>query len=149
MKLWTVIFGVALGVASTSGCRRIAIENDFRAPYEREGILMPHATSSFMLAGPPGVTVDIGIDFEESEHHTDRLKLTVGTGRQRRLGAEVPGSQIRRAVCGVTLTEGGVPVDVKNLNTLRSAPFSLRVERTPSHICQPKRVVPSSALALR
>lgn len=111
---------------------------------------MPQSTRSYMITAPPGgtVKVDIGLDFEESEQRADNMLLTVGAGHAQRMGALVPGSQIRRAVCGVVLTEQGVPVDVKNLNTLRSAPFSIRVERHPSGICQPRREIPSTALVL-
>jgi hypothetical protein len=130
-------------------CRRIAIADDFRSPYERESILMPQATRSYLLDGPPGVRVDIGLDFEEGAQRADRLKLAVGKEGRQRMGARVPGSQLSRAVCGVVLTHGGVPVQVENLNALRSAPFAIRIERSPSLMCQPHRVMPSSALARR
>lgn len=129
--------------------KRIAIADDFRAPYERESILMPQASRSYVLAGPPGVRVDIGLDFEESEARADRMLLEVDVDGEKRLGARVPGSQLSRSVCGVELTHNGVPVQVQNLNALRSAPFALRIERSPSRMCQPRRVIPSSALVRR
>ncbi len=133
----------------SGGCRRIAIADDFRAPYERESILMPQVTRSYVLAGPPGVRVDIGLDFEEGAQRPDRLQLAVGKEGRQRLGARVPGSQLSRAVCGVELKSDGVPVQVENLNALRSASFAIRIERSPSLICQPRRVIPSSVLARR
>lgn len=140
----------ALVVFAIGGCRRIAITGDFEAPFEQEGILMPHSTRSYVLTSPPGsrLTVDVGIDFEESELKADRMVLTVGTGEDQREGELVPGSQTRRMVCGVKITDRGVSVDVKNLNTLRSAQFSLRVWKSP-RLCQPRRYVPSSVLVQR
>jgi hypothetical protein len=142
-----VIACVALVVLVAGGCGRIAISGDFEAPFEQEGILMPHSTRSYVLASPPGshLTVDVGIDFEESELQADRMVLTVGAGADLREGQLMLGSQTRRIVCGVKLTDQGVPVDVKNLNTLRSARFSLRVWKSP-RLCQPRRYVPSSVL---
>jgi len=137
-------------VVASGGCRRIAISGDFEAPFEREGILMPKSTRSYVVASPPGshVTVDVGIDFEESELQADRMVITVGTGVDLREGELVRGSQTRRIVCGVKITDQGVPVDVKNLNALRSAQFSLRVWKSP-RLCQPRRYVPSSVLVQR
>jgi len=145
-----LIAGAALVAFAIVGCGRIAISGDFEAPFEQEGILMPKTTRSYVLASPPGsrLTVDVGIDFEESEHKADRMVLTVGTGVDLREGELVRGSQTRRIVCGVKLTDQGVPVDVKNLNTLRSANFSLRVWKSP-RLCQPRRYVPSSVLVRR
>ena len=150
-SLGNILFALAVGglACLTGGCQRINISDDFQAPYERESILMPQASRTYVLAGPPGVRVDIGLDFEESEDRSDRLTLQVGEAGAKRLGARVPGSQLSRAVCGVTLTHNGVPVNVQNLNALRSAPFALRIERSPSRMCQPRRVVPSSALVRR
>ncbi len=147
VKNLVVIACAALVVLAVGGCRRIAISGDFEAPFEQEGILMPQTTRSYVLASPPGsrLTVDVGIDFEESEHKLDRMALTVGTGEDLRWGELVPGSQTRRIVCGVKITDQGVPVDVKNLNTLSSAQFSLRVWKSP-RLCQPRRPVPSSVL---
>ncbi|MFC1482356.1 hypothetical protein ACFL51_00970 [Myxococcota bacterium] len=140
-----------LVVTLLGGCRRIVIASDFESPYELEDILLPQSTRSYVLAGPPGTKVDIGLDFEESERRADHMQLTVVIDEHQRQGAPVAGSQIRRAVCGVKLTRAGVRVDVENLNTIRSAPFSLRIERWPSRsersrICHPRRVVPSSVL---
>lgn len=148
-KLVLIAFA-ALVVFAIGGCGRIAISGDFEAPFEQEGILMPKTTRSYVLASPPGsrLTVDVGIDFEESELKADRMVLTVGTGEDLREGELVRGSQTRRIVCGVKLTDQGVPVDVKNLNTLRSAQFSLRVWKSP-RLCQPRRYVPSSVLVRR
>jgi len=142
-----IIACAAMVVFATGACRRIAISGNFEAPFEQEGILMPQATRSYVLASPPGsrLTVDVGIDFEESEHKADRMVLTVGAGETIREGELVRGSQTRRIVCGVKITDQGVPVDVKNLNTLRSAQFSLRVWKSP-RLCQPRRYVPSSVL---
>ena len=128
------------------GCGRVAISDDFRAPYERESVLMPQSSRSYVLTGPSGVRVDVGIDFEESPARNDHLRLTVDSRGNRRQGAHVPGGQLSRAVCGVELTPAGVPVVVQNLNALRSAPFALRIARSPSRMCAPRRVVPSSAL---
>lgn len=110
---------------------------------------MPKASRSYLLAGPPGVQVDVGLDFEEGSERVDRLQLTVGVRGEARQGAILPGSQVSRAVCGVTLTSDGVPVDVQNLNALRSAQYALRIERTPSRFCQARRLVPSTALVSR
>jgi hypothetical protein len=142
-----VIACAVLVVFATVGCRRIAISGDFEAPFEQEGILMPQATRSYVVASPPGshLTVDVGIDFEESELKADRMVLTVGAGEGLREGELVRGSQTRRIVCGVKITDQGVPVDVKNLNTLSSAQFSLRVWRSP-RLCKPRRYVPASVL---
>lgn len=143
-----VIIGcVAVLACALGGCRRIAISGDFEAPFEQEGILMPQSTRSYVLASPPGsrLTVDIGIDFEESELKADRMVLTVGSGEDLREGQHVPGSQTRRIVCGVKITDQGVPVDVKNLNAISSAQFSLRVWKSP-RLCQSRRYVPSSVL---
>ncbi len=150
MKRAATIFCALLLVSSLGGCGRIAISGDFEAPFEQEGILMPQATRSYVLAAPPGshLTVDVGIDFEESEHRLDRMALTVGAGENLRQGELVPGSQTRRIVCGVEITPEGVPVDVKNLNALSSARFSLRVWKSP-RLCQPRRYVPSSVLVRR
>ncbi|MDY0002366.1 MAG: hypothetical protein RBU30_13805 [Polyangia bacterium] len=131
------------------GCRRISIDDDFRSPYEQESILMPQASRSYLLSGPPGVRVDVGLDFEEGGERSDRLVLTVQVGRESRMGDSLPGGQVSRAVCGVTLTNDGVPVDVQNQNTLRSAPYALRIERSPSRFCQARRLVPSTALVQR
>jgi hypothetical protein len=144
---------VAAVAAGLGACRRIAIVDDFQRPYEQEGILLPKATRSYVLKGPPGRKVDIGLDFEEGEGRADRMLLTVSLSGRQITGMPVPGSQIRRAVCGVVLTRSGVKVDVQNLNVIRSAPFSLRIERSssrsPSSICWPRRHVPSSALVQR
>lgn len=147
VKKLVVIACAALLASASGGCGRIAISGDFEAPFEREGILMPQSTRSYVLASPPGsrLTVDIGIDFEESELKADRMVLTVGTGTALREGQLVPGSQTRRIVCGVKITDQGVPVDVKNLNAISSAQFSLRVWKSP-RLCHPRRYVPSSVL---
>lgn len=138
-----------LGAAALGGCRRLSIDNDFRQPYEQESLLLPQSSRSYVLAGPPGVRVDVGLDFEEGSERADRLQLTVQDEGELRLGAHLPGSQVSRAVCGVTLTSGGVAVDVENLNRLRSAPFALRIERSPSRFCLARRPIPSSALVSR
>lgn len=144
------LFVALLGLTSAlAGCRRIAIDDDFRNPYEKESILLPQASRSYLLAGPPGVRVDVGLDFEEGSERVDRLQLTVGVDGALRQGDILPGSQVSRAVCGVTLTPSGVPVDVQNLNTLRSATYALRIERSPSRFCQAMRLVPSTALVQR
>jgi hypothetical protein len=150
MRQVLVMTCAAMVACISGGCRRIAISGDFEAPFEREGILMPQSTRSYVLASPPGsrLTVDVGIDFEESELKADRMALTVGTGEGLRQGEHVPGSQTRRIVCGVPLTDRGVPVDVKNLNALSSARFSLRVWKSP-RLCQSRRYVPSSVLVQR
>jgi len=138
-----------LCASALGACRRLSIDNDFQRPYEQESLLLPQSSRSYVLAGPPGVRVDVGLDFEDAAERADRLQLTVGVEGELRLGAHVPGSQVSRAVCGVTLTQGGVQVDVQNLNTLRSAPYALRIERSPSRFCQSSRLVPSSALVQR
>lgn len=135
-----------LASALLAGCGRVAISNDFRSPYERESVLMPQTSRSYVLTGPSGVRVDVGIDFEEGAARNDHLRLTVDQPGHRRQGAHVPGGQLSRAVCGVELTPAGVPVVVQNLNALRSAPFALRIARSPSRMCSPRRVIPSSAL---
>lgn len=135
-----------LAGALLAGCGRVAISDDFRAPYERESVLMPQTSRSYVLTGPSGVRIDVGIDFEEGAARNDHLLLTVDQEGNRRHGAHVPGGQLSRAVCGVKLTSAGVPVVVQNLNSLRSAPFALRIARSPSRMCSPRRVVPSSAL---
>lgn len=147
VKKVVIITCAALVAGMIGGCGRIAISGDFEAPFEQEGILMPQSTRSYVLASPPGshLTVDIGIDFEESELKADRMVLTVGTGGDLREGQHVPGSQTRRIVCGVKITDQGVPVDVKNLNAISSAQFSLRVWKSP-RLCHPRRYVPSSVL---
>jgi hypothetical protein len=145
----TVRLGLTLVLAATlvlGGCREIAITGDFRAPFEAEGVLMPRGTQSYRLAGPAGVRVDVGLDFEESENRADRMTLTVGSPGDERLGETVPGHGMRRAVCGITLSPHGVPVAVQNRNAVRTASYSIRVERSPSQFCQPRRVVPSTEL---
>lgn len=153
MKLLRIIVvgllaGGALGALGALGaCSRIAIQDDFQTPYELESLLMPQSSRAYLLGGPPGVRVDVGLDFEEGIERADRLLLTVGGHGELREGAPLPGSQMSRVVCGVTLTQAGVPVDVQNLNALRSAHYALRIERSPSPFCQSQRQVPSSALA--
>ena len=110
---------------------------------------MPQTSRSYVVAGPPGVRVDVGLDFENAGSRADSLLLEVGEKDRKRLGSHVPGSQVSQAVCGVELTDVGVAVEVQNLNSVRSAPFALRIERSPSRFCQPRRVIPSSAVARR
>ena len=143
---WTILLGLVVATG-LGACHRIAINDDFQRPYELESILMPKSTRAYLLSGPPGVRVDVGLDFEEGVDRADRLLLTVGSLGELRQGMPLPGSQLSRAVCGVTLTQGGVSVDVQNLNTLKSAHYALRIERSPSPFCQSQRQIPSSALA--
>jgi hypothetical protein len=147
-RLGPVLSSLLLGVALI-GCGRVSILDDFRKPYEQEGILLPQSSRSFVLAGPPGVMVDIGIDFDDNESRTDRLRLLVDENTGARRGAMVPGSQMQQAVCGVRLSPGGVQVEVQNLNAMRSAPYSLRIERSPSLLCQPRKVIPNTATVRR
>jgi len=130
-----------------AGCGKVNIINDFNQPFEQEGILMPQSTRSFVLSTHGAVTVDIGIDFDDDETRTDRLRLLVDDQGFSRVGAPVPGSQMQHAVCGVRLSSAGTQVEVQNLNTMRSAPYSLRVERSPSALCQPIRIIPNTATA--
>ena len=136
-------------VAGLAGCGKVNIINDFSQPFEQEGILMPQSTRAFVLSTPGPVTVDIGIDFDDNETRTDRLRLLVDDQGFSRVGAPVPGSQMQHAVCGVRLSTIGTQVEVQNLNTMRSAPYSLRVERSPSALCQPIRIIPNTATASR
>lgn len=139
-----ILFALVAGLA---GCGKVSILDDFQRPFEQEGILMPQTSRSFVLSPPGPVTVDIGVDFDDNETRTDRIRLLVDDQGFARVGAPVPGSQMQHAVCGVRLTREGTQVLVQNLNTMRSAPYSLRVERSPSALCQPRRVIPNTATA--
>jgi hypothetical protein len=143
-----IVWGVFL--VSVSGCHQVNITDDFKRPYEAEELLLPAATHFYNLSGPRGVAVDIAIDFDESKLKSPPQLAVVSSEGPSQIGVRVPGSPMRRAVCGVPLDpEGGVRVVVQNQNLLRSIPFSLRIEQAPSLICSPQTAVPSMVLVQR
>jgi hypothetical protein len=142
------LIALALGLLG-GACRQVSTLDNFPLPYEHDEILMPQSTRSYVLAAPRGTTVDIGLDFDDQGSRTGRVQLMVASRTGPRLGAEVPGSQMKQAVCEVALTPDGVQVNVQNLSAIRSASYAIRIERSPSNLCQPRQVIPSTATVRR
>lgn len=144
---WMALLSLlTLTLLGWAGCLHIEVADDFTRPYENEDLLMPASSHIYTLSGPRGVAVDIAIDYEEKARLAPQLTVgRVEGGMQ--VGVRVPGSLMRRAVCGVVLDPaGGVEVVVQNQNLFRSVPFSLRIERAPSLICTPHTTAPSMVL---
>ncbi len=124
------------------------MRDDFVTAYEHADILLPGATHYFTVTGPRGMSVDIALDYDVLGEAGNTVQLTVkGSDARRYVGERVPGSGLPLAICGVSLEpRAGTRVMVKNLKLVRSVPFALRIEREPSHICNPHETVPSLLL---
>lgn len=130
------------------GCERKNLRDDFATAYEFADILLPGATHHFTITGPRGMSVDIALDYDELEEAGDSVQLMVkGSDARTYVGEKVPGSGLPLAICGVSLEpRAGTRVKVRNLKLVRSVPFALRIERDPSHICNPHVTAPSLLL---
>ncbi|MCD6498681.1 MAG: hypothetical protein J7M25_10330 [Deltaproteobacteria bacterium] len=139
---------VAGAVLQVQACRRLKIHDDFRSPYEAEDLVPPASSRFYSVSAPTGVMVDIAVDYDQAPSATPPVQLMVRSGHRRpRLADKVAGGAMKRAVCGVSIgAASSIDVQVQNLKLTRSVPFSIRIERSPSPICQPYNTVPSMVL---
>lgn len=145
--VFPALFAAALALGST-GCERMTVEGDFSRPYEHSGLLLPATTHFYTITGPRGLSVDIALDYDAFEETSKPVQLVVlSPDARQHVGVKVPGSGLPQAVCGISLEpRAGVVVKVQNLKLVRSLPFALRIERSPSPICAPYIKAPSMML---